>query len=64
MAYIRALEAERPDALFRDAYARLLAGHLGEAIAHNLGSVEAIASSVAVRTAVLDQLILNMSTSY
>src|ERR1700674_698936 len=60
MAYIRAVESERSDALFRDPYARQLAGTFGEAVARDLGSVEMIAASIAVRTAVLDRLIVDM----
>jgi methyltransferase (TIGR00027 family) len=60
MAYIRAVESERPDALFRDSYARQLAGTFGEAVARDIGSVEMIANSIAVRTAVLDRLIVDM----
>jgi methyltransferase (TIGR00027 family) len=60
MAYIRAVESERPDALFRDPYARQLAGTFGEAVARDIGSVEMIANSIAVRTAVLDRLIVDM----
>jgi methyltransferase (TIGR00027 family) len=58
MAYVRALESERPDALFRDAFASRLAGEVGEAIAREIGDVEFIAKSIAVRTAVMDELIL------
>lgn len=58
MAYVRALESQRPDALFRDAFASRLAGEAGEAIARGIGDVEFIAQSIAVRTAVMDELIL------
>jgi methyltransferase (TIGR00027 family) len=60
MAYVRAIESERPDALFRDPYARRLAGAFGEAIAKEIGDIDMIANGIAVRTAVLDQLILQM----
>jgi methyltransferase (TIGR00027 family) len=59
MAYMRALEADRPDALFEDPYSRQLAGHIGEAVARNLGSIQLIANSIAVRTSVMDRLILD-----
>ena len=59
MAYMRALEAERPDALFKDPYSRQLAGHIGEAVSRNLGSIQLIANSIAVRTSVMDWLILD-----
>src|SRR3981081_1854024 len=58
IAYMRAVESERPDALFRDIYSRRLAGAAGEAIAHDLGSIAMISSSIAVRTAVLDRLLV------
>jgi methyltransferase (TIGR00027 family) len=60
MAYIRAIESDRPDALFRDPYARELAGTLGAAIAKEIGDLQMIANGIAVRTAVLDQLILQV----
>lgn len=60
MAYVRALESDRSDALFRDPYARQLSGALGEAIARELGDIEMVANGIAVRTAVLDQLILQI----
>jgi methyltransferase (TIGR00027 family) len=60
MAYVRAIESDRPDALFHDPYARQLAGASGEAIAKEIGDVEMITNGIAVRTAVLDQLILQM----
>ena len=60
MAYIRALESDRPDALFRDPYSRELAGALGEAMAREIGDLEMITKGIAVRTAVLDRLILQV----
>jgi methyltransferase (TIGR00027 family) len=60
MAYVRALESDRPDALFHDPYSRQLAGALGEAIAKDIGDVAMITNGIAVRTAVLDQLILQV----
>ena len=58
MAYARALEAERPDALFQDSLSRRLAGEAGEGIACAIGDAELIARGIAVRTAVMDELIL------
>ena len=40
MAYVRALESDRPDALFRDPYSRQLAGSLGEAIAKQVSGTQ------------------------
>jgi methyltransferase (TIGR00027 family) len=57
VAHFRALESERPDALFNDPFARRLAGSAGEEMGRQLGSVELIARSIAVRTAVFDELI-------
>jgi methyltransferase (TIGR00027 family) len=59
MAYVRAMESKRSDALFRDRFALHLAGEAGEAIARDVGDVEFIAQSIAVRTAVLDEMILD-----
>ena len=57
VAYFRALESERPDALFRDPYARLLAGDRGRSIAERLPKGP-LSWSLAVRTAVFDQIVL------
>ena len=58
MAYVRALESARPDALFHDVFAQRLAGKAGEAIAREIGAVDLIARTLAVRTAVMDEFIL------
>ena len=58
VAVYRALESERPDALFRDPYARRLAGERGLAIVDALPFGRSMGWSVVVRTAVLDELIL------
>jgi methyltransferase (TIGR00027 family) len=58
MAYVRAVESDRPNALFHDPFSRRLAGTFGESAADTVGSVEAIANSIAIRTAVLDRLIV------
>ena len=58
VALYRAMESERPDALFRDPYARKLAGERGERIVASLRRGRALAWSMIVRTAVLDELIL------
>lgn len=59
MAYMRSLESDRPDALFKDPYSRQLAGHLGQTVSERLGSLDLIATGIAVRTAVMDWLILD-----
>jgi methyltransferase (TIGR00027 family) len=56
VAYFRALESDRPDALFRDSHARRLAGERGRAIAEHL-SKGPLRWSLAVRTRVFDDLI-------
>src|SRR2546427_252302 len=58
VALYRAMESERPDALFRDPYARRLAGERGERIVASMRRGRAMAWPMIVRTAVLDELIL------
>jgi methyltransferase (TIGR00027 family) len=58
VAMYRALESERPDALFSDPYARRLAGPRGEAILDALPGGKATAWPMVVRTCVFDELIL------
>jgi methyltransferase (TIGR00027 family) len=57
VAYFRALESERPDALFRDRYARRLAGDRGREMAEGLPKGP-LSWSIAIRTRVFDELIL------
>jgi methyltransferase (TIGR00027 family) len=52
------MESERSDAIFHDPLSRRLAGNAGETIAHAIGNAEMIARGIAVRTAVMDELIL------
>jgi methyltransferase (TIGR00027 family) len=66
VAYIRALESERPDALFRDPFARQLAGERGRRIAEGMPAspgarpgARGFAGVLAVRTKVFDELILD-----
>jgi methyltransferase (TIGR00027 family) len=58
MAYARSIESERPDAIVRDPLSRRLAGTAGEAIARGIGDAKVIATGIAVRTAILDEMIL------
>ena len=58
VALYRAMESERPDALFRDPYARKLAGERGERILASMRKGRAWAWPMIVRTAVMDELIL------
>lgn len=58
VALYRAMESERPDALFHDRYARRLAGERGERILASVPKARAWAWPMVVRTAVMDELIL------
>lgn len=58
VAVYRAMETERPDAIFRDPYARRLAGDKGEAIVRVMKHGAHAAWAMIVRTAVMDELLL------
>jgi methyltransferase (TIGR00027 family) len=58
VAHYRAMETDRPDAIFRDPYARRLAGDRGRDIVTTLPQGRAAAWAMIVRTAVLDEIIL------
>ena len=58
VALYRAMESERPDALFHDPYARRLAGERGERILASVPKARVWAWPIVVRTAVMDELIL------
>jgi methyltransferase (TIGR00027 family) len=58
VAVYRAMESERPDAIFRDPYARRLAGAHGEEIVQTMKRGRAMAWAMIVRTAVFDEIIL------
>src|SRR5213080_2363289 len=55
MAFYRAMESERPDALFHDPYARFLAGERGKEILASLPKGRTWAWAMIVRTAVMDE---------
>jgi methyltransferase (TIGR00027 family) len=57
-AYYRALESERPDAIFRDPYARRLAGKRAEDVIRRIPRARASSWGIVLRTAVIDQEIL------
>ena len=57
IAIYRAMESERPDAIFRDPYARRLGGARGEEIVATLPRGRESAWALIVRTAVLDEII-------
>jgi methyltransferase (TIGR00027 family) len=58
VAFNRAMESERPDAIFRDPFARRLAGVKGEEIVRSLKRGRQTAWAMIVRTAVFDEIIL------
>ena len=58
VAVYRAMETERPDAIFKDPFARRLAGAQGEAIVQALPQGRTWAWPMIVRTAVFDEMIL------
>lgn len=60
VAVYRAMESERPDALFRDPYARRLAGPRGEAIVHSMPKGAQMAWPMIIRTAVMDEIIIRV----
>ncbi len=57
VAIYRAMESERPDAIFRDPYARRLGGERGEAIIRELPDGAAMSWPLVVRTAVMDEIV-------
>src|SRR5690242_3745403 len=59
VAFYRAMETERPDALFRDPFARRLAGPEGERIVKELPRGRSTAWAMITRTAVFDEIILD-----
>ena len=60
VALYRALETDRPDALFQDPLARRLAGGQGELISSFLNPQEADLTAVAIRTRVIDEWIIEL----
>ncbi len=58
VALYRAIESERPDAHFRDPYARRLAGDHGETIARGMPAFRSGTWPMVVRTCVFDELVL------
>ncbi len=58
VAMYRALESERPDALFRDPWARPLAGERGAEILRTVPRARSFGWPMVVRTAVMDEIIL------
>jgi methyltransferase (TIGR00027 family) len=58
VAVYRAMETERPDALFHDPYARQLAGAKGDDIVQTLKDGRSMAWAMIVRTQVFDEIIM------
>ncbi len=58
VAVYRAMESERPDAIFHDAYARKLAGEKGEAIVGEMKRGRQMAWPMIVRTAIFDDIVM------
>jgi methyltransferase (TIGR00027 family) len=58
VAFYRAMESERPDALFHDPFARRLAGDKGSEIVRTLKDGRSMAWAMIVRTQVFDEIIM------
>jgi methyltransferase (TIGR00027 family) len=59
VAVYRAMETDRPDAIFRDQFATRLAGEKGHAIVDTMKRGRSMAWAMIVRTAVFDEIILD-----
>src|SRR2546421_6734713 len=62
VAMYRAMESERPDALFHDPYARRLAGPAGAQILAAMPQGRRWAWPMIVRTAVMDEIVMRLVT--
>src|SRR5947208_16389294 len=60
VAMYRAMESERADALFRDPFARRLAGPAGEQILASMPQGRRWAWPMIVRTAVMDEIVMRL----
>jgi methyltransferase (TIGR00027 family) len=58
VAVYRAMETKRPDAIFRDPFAERLAGQHGQQIVDTMKQGKGMAWAMIVRTAVMDELIM------
>ena len=58
VAIYRAMESERPDAIFRDPFARRLGGERGQAIVDAMPQGASMSWPMVVRTAVMDEIVL------
>jgi O-methyltransferase involved in polyketide biosynthesis len=59
VAVYRAMETDRPDAIFRDPFAERLAGARGTEIVDTMKRGRAMAWAMIVRTAVFDEIIMD-----
>lgn len=64
VAYYRAMETQRPDAIFRDPFAERLAGDAGRAMVDEMPGGRSTAWAMIVRTAIFDGLILEYVNSH
>jgi methyltransferase (TIGR00027 family) len=64
VAMYRAIESERPDALFQDPFARLLAGGQGQLLVAILGDQKQATNIIATRTYVIDRMIEQLVRSH
>ena len=60
VAFYRAMESERPDAIFHDPFARRLAGAQGESIVRTMPQGASVAWAMIVRTKVFDEIIMRL----
>ena len=60
VAYYRAMETDRPDAVFRDPYARRLAGEKGREIVNQLKRGRQMAWSMIARTYSIDDMLIQL----
>ncbi len=63
VAFYRAMESERPNAIFQDPYARKLAGDRGEQIVHALKRGRSQSWAMVVRTKLIDDILLQILKS-
>lgn len=63
VAFYRAMETEKPDAIFKDPYARKLAGERGEQIVNALKRGRSQSWAMVVRTKLIDDLLLQILAS-
>lgn len=60
VAVYRAMETDRPDAIFKDPYARVLAGERGEEIVRTVPRGKSSAWAMITRTAILDEVLMRL----